>query len=323
MATVKDPLNPASLAGQGAYDMPMPGAFPTNLASQGQGHWDYPDYAGLLQKWMAPYQQQYTGEMAAQKAQLDLNQGLANERYSTGPNSTLERFKHQEAFGTLRHGMTVEQAQHQHDINLRQLTNSLAARGMLSSGEKDYQNAEEAWRFANLNKGEEAQYSQEQYGYQTQRSDAANQLTDYLRGIQQAYADAQRQGLSGLAQQQQTIAQTLSQLYQPTWVDESSQGGAGGIAGGVYAENNPGNPYSPGYIPGYIPGPNDPGWVDHGGPYVTGPGVVNPWEQDPASGYGNPTMFPAGGEIYNPLYPSPVSLPTPGTKPIKELPQGI
>lgn len=310
------PLDPT-----GTGTLPAP-SFNTDLPNQGQGHWDYPDYAGLLQKWMAPYQQQYTGEMAAQKAQLDLNQGLANERYSTGPTSTLERFKQQEAFGTLRHGMTVEQAQHQHDINLRQLTNSLAARGMLSSGEKDYQNAEEAWRFANLNKGEAAQYKQEQYGYQTQRSDAANQLADYLRGIQQAYADAQRQGLSGLAQQQQSVANTLSQIYQPTWVDESAAAGftgPGSWPAGVYPE---GTDFSQPYT-GQNIATTDPRWRDLGGPYVTGPGVTNPWEQSPDSGYGNPSMFPAGGEIYNPAYPSPYTFPTAGTKPIKNLPQGI
>src|SRR4029077_4527291 len=80
------------------------------------GTWNYPDYQGLLAKWLAPYQQQYEGDVAAGQAGLDASTATARQRYQEGDATTIARLK----------GV--------HDDNLRTIRDTLNARGLLGSG---------------------------------------------------------------------------------------------------------------------------------------------------------------------------------------------
>lgn len=160
----------------------QPGAVGSmSIPNINQGSFSYPNYNELLQQWLAPYLQQYQGNLAAQQAAAQTNIALARQRYQGGDTSTIARL------GDI------------HNIALRDITNTLAARGILRSGETPYQT------------------SQENLRYKRARTDAENQLLDYIRGIQQALADYQQQGQMSLAQQQMSLAQTIGGLYQPTW----------------------------------------------------------------------------------------------------------
>lgn len=157
------------------------GAVSTSPAVTNKGGFTYPDYTALLQQWMAPYLQQYQGDIAAARAGLTADVDTARERYQQGDTSILARLK----------GV--------HEDNLLGITNNLAARGILQSGETKYQN------------------DRENLGYKRTRYDAENQLLDYLKGVQKAFADFQQQRALQLAQQQQDVAETVGQVYQPTY----------------------------------------------------------------------------------------------------------
>lgn len=159
---------------------PVPGQTPTPY-----GHWNYPDYTGLLNQWMEPYQTNYNSNMAAQLAQLQAAEQVAQNRFSGDPYSEMT------------------QLADQHNRIVHQITNTLAARGILHSGELPYQQGQETKRYG------AAEYA------------ASNRLLDYLNSLQQQYANQQRSGLDALQQQQMSLAQQLSQLYTPTWVPQT------------------------------------------------------------------------------------------------------
>lgn len=157
--------------------MPQMGHIPTG--SLNGGGWQFPDYTSLLNQWMNPYQNLYNSSQQQALAWLNSQSQIAQNRFNQGDTSTMARLKD-----------THEQA-------LQGIVNSLAARGILHSGENKYQTGLENERY------KRAEY------------DASNQLLDYLSGLQQQYALNQQSALGGLINQQTGLASQLAGIYQP------------------------------------------------------------------------------------------------------------
>lgn len=143
--------------------------------------WHYPDYNALLSQWMQPYQTQYNAGQQGALAQLNTGSQIAQNRFNQGPYSTLSQLKTQ------------------HETAVRNMINSLAARGILHSGEKPYQTNVENQRYGQA------------------KNDASNQLLDFLNNLQQQYASQQLSALGNLQDQQTSLAEQLAQIYQPTY----------------------------------------------------------------------------------------------------------
>lgn len=160
-------------------DPPMPGAPNPPSPSQAGSGWQFPDYNQLLTQWFNPYLTQYNSAQQQALAWLNSQSQIAQNRFNQGDTSTMARLKDI------------------HDIALRDITNGLAARGILNSGETKYQNQQENLRY------KRASY------------DASNQLLDYLSGLQQQYALNQQSSYGNLLNTETGLAGTLAQIYQP------------------------------------------------------------------------------------------------------------
>lgn len=153
----------------------------TNIASAlSQPSFTQPDWSGLLNTYMQPYQSIYDVQMAALQKRIGAQTQLANQRFTGSDTSTMARLADE------------------HSELGRRIVNTLAAQGLFDSGGRRFQQAQEALR------------------YKRAETDASNQLLDYLTGLQNSLADAQFQGQLGLANQRLQTASTLGSLYQPT-----------------------------------------------------------------------------------------------------------
>ncbi len=157
-----------------------------HVAPHNAGGWQFPDYQALLNQWLAPYQQQYDAANQQALAGLNTQEQLAQNRFNQGDTSTMARLK----------GAHEDMVQH--------ITNSLAARGILHSGQLGFENKREDLAFKRAN------------------YDASNQLLDYLSNLQQQYLSGQQSAMAGLNDQQLSIAEQLAQIYQPTYQDPNS-----------------------------------------------------------------------------------------------------
>lgn len=172
------------------YSMPrVPGRFTSHYPnwlsgnfSGAEGHWNYPDYRQLLEQWMQPYMEQYNAALKALEAETAGSGQIASQRFRSGETSTMARLADQ------------------HTDAVRQITNSLADRGLLSSGDRSF-----------YGQREDTRYTRAKY-------DASNQLIDYLRGLASAAAERRRQMLDALNQQRLATAGQLGDLFQPAWM---------------------------------------------------------------------------------------------------------
>ncbi len=103
---------------------------------------------------------------------------------------------------------------------VQHITNSLAARGILHSGQLGFENKREDLAFKRAN------------------YDASNQLLDYLNQLQQQYTSGQQNALGQFGNQQMTIAEQLAQIYQPAYSDPNSYAAA--LPGSATFQHNPG-----------------------------------------------------------------------------------
>lgn len=211
------PLQPthAGLGGQ-----PTTPPVETPSADTG-GSWNIPDYGALLAQFMAPLDAQYNAQnvsnlasrnagfkrAAIQFGELpDVNQiaqalGLSQSDLGNVFGSDTAQL----AQGNTQAGTsTVARLAQTHQDAVRGITNALASRGLLHSGETGYQQGRE-----NQN------YTISQY-------DARNKLLDYLSGLQSGYASAAQQAAMARAQARMNAAMQIQGAYQPTYIPGQS-----------------------------------------------------------------------------------------------------
>lgn len=144
------------------------------------GGYTQPDWSGLLNTYLQPYQSIYDAQMKAFADRVAAQSQLAQNRFQGSDTSTMARLLDT------------------HNQNVRDINHALAARGLFNSGDQPFQQEREA------------------LGYKRAQTDASNQLLDYLTGLQSQLADQRFQGLLGLQNQRMSLASTLGSLYQPT-----------------------------------------------------------------------------------------------------------
>lgn len=187
------------------------------------GTWQMPDYAGLLEQFMAPLNAQYQAQDVSNLASRNAGFKRAAIQFGELPDVGqiasalgLSQADLANVFGSdtapLAEGntkagtSTVARLNETHQDAVRQITNALASRGLLHSGETGFQQGRE-----DLN------YTRGQY-------DARNKLLDYLSGLQSGYASAKQQAAMAAAQARMNAAMQIQGLYQPTYVPGSGGG---------------------------------------------------------------------------------------------------
>ncbi|HEY5990915.1 MAG TPA: hypothetical protein VIV12_31645 [Streptosporangiaceae bacterium] len=185
------PVGPPSAPGAGYYDYGAQGYGPTGPAYTPPAV----DYASLIQSMLAPLQQEAKGMTAADKAALLAQQRRAIIQFGEAiPGSNVGKEALGSALQNTRAGLSITARVNQAHLDaIRQLTNTLAARGLLRSGETGYQTG------------------REQQAYGTAQYDARQKVLDYLSGIQSAYDQAQQQRQWALAQAAMSAAQSVPQ----------------------------------------------------------------------------------------------------------------
>ncbi len=193
--------------------------------SSGGGGYSMPsvDYAGLLQSMLGPLRSQAASMAAADAAALKAQQRRAVIQFGEAINPTgndvsllgsgFDKAINAETLRLAKENTTsglsvlarLNQAHSDAVLNIR---NSLAARGILQSGETGYQMGRE--QTASLR----SQY------------DARQQVLDYLAGIQSAFAQAEQQRQWALAQAAMSAAASIP-FVPPAY------GGGGGGGGGA------------------------------------------------------------------------------------------
>lgn len=180
------------------------------------GSWNIPDYGALLGQYMAPVEADARAEGIADRASRNAGFRRAAIQFGELPDVQgiaqalgLNLSDLGDVFGSdtakLAQGntqagtSTVARLGEAHQDAVRGITNALASRGILRSGETGFQQGRE-----NLN------YTRAQY-------DARNQLLDYLSGLQSGFVNAQRQRQQALAQARLAAALQIQGMYQPTW----------------------------------------------------------------------------------------------------------
>ena len=176
----RTPLTPYRPAPTQPRAYPARGTTQQWLPQEG-GAFEYPDYADLLSQWMQPYQLQSDAASQAALAFKDADLGEMRERFKEGQTSTLARLGDQ------------------YQDTLRDITNNLAARGMLQSGETKW--TRDRAKLAN----DRAVY------------DVTNQYEDWVKQLERAFASAEQERLGALQQQKLTLADLLPSIYQPNW----------------------------------------------------------------------------------------------------------
>ncbi len=129
-----------------------------------------------MDQYIGPYQSIADQQLAAMQEAQDKQAGFAREAY--GINSDSYKEAHTDA--------------------LRNIVNSLAARGMLQSGDRGWLRAKENRR------------------YQRQSGLAANSLAAYLAGLASSMQQARFSSQAGLAQQRLGLSQWLPQAFPTT-----------------------------------------------------------------------------------------------------------
>lgn len=135
-----------------------------------------PDYASLINQQVAPYQTLYDQQMQQLQSSIDAQKGFAQKAYDIT-------------------GAGYSEA---HADAARQIVNSLAARGMLNSGDR-------GWLLSKENR---------RYGRQTAL--AKNSLAQYLSGLMFQLQNAQTAGAGQLAGYRQQAANYVQQAYPAT-----------------------------------------------------------------------------------------------------------
>lgn len=156
--------------------------------------WTQPDYKALIEAAIAPFRQQLGGFSAADAAALAAAQRRAVVQFGEyvpgnldllGPNYTgnIDETTRRLAAENTQAGLsTVARLNRAHTDALRQITNVLAARGVLRSGQTG------------------AEMGREQTNYTTAQYDSRQNLLDYLGGLQAGFAQAEQQRQWQLAQ---------------------------------------------------------------------------------------------------------------------------
>ncbi|HEY5987785.1 MAG TPA: hypothetical protein VIV12_15630, partial [Streptosporangiaceae bacterium] len=153
------------------------------------------DYAALIKSMLAPLQTEAAGMTAADKAALLAQQKRAIIQFGEQiPGTDVGKEALGSALQNTQAGLSITARVNQaHQDAIRQLTNTLAARGLLRSGETGYQTG------------------REHLAYGTAQYDARQKVLDYLSGIQSAYDQAQQQRQWALAQAAMQAAQSVPQ----------------------------------------------------------------------------------------------------------------
>lgn len=193
-------------------------------ASDPGGSWNIPDYGALLGQHMAPVEADARAESIADRASRNAGFRRAAIAFGELPDVAgiaqalgLSLSDLGDVFGSdtaaLARGntqagtSTVARLGEAHQDAARGITNALASRGILRSGETGFQQSRE-----NLN------YTRAQY-------DARNRLLDYLSGLQSGFVSAERQRAQALAQARMQAALAIQGMYQPTWAPNPARPG--------------------------------------------------------------------------------------------------
>lgn len=139
-------------------------------------HTSFPDYAALVEQYLAPYQQGFEAQMQALRAQIEAQMGMAQQQGE----------------------VTQKELSDIHGKALQSIDNNLGARGLADSGDADYLPAQENKR------------------YESAKTGQANQLLQYLTQLQNTLTNQQLAGLQGLQQQRLDLMKWLPSVYQPT-----------------------------------------------------------------------------------------------------------